>query len=144
MLSLAATPLVGLVSVAATAAVLVYVGFLLLLREQWRAGEYRLFDGVVGVLMAVISFLTFSLDKAMVVGFSCYAFHQVFIKKEKVNWYLLASFALLLNKRNTSVFSEGPGAGRGLILVYSPDGIGRDGAGPVLQDHARESSLEAF
>lgn len=95
LLTLLATPLVGLIPVVATGGVLVYVGFLLLPRSQWRAGEYKLFDGVVGVLMGIISFLTFSLDNAMVVGFGCYAFHQVFVKREKINWYLMGSFLLL-------------------------------------------------
>lgn len=46
--------------------------------------------------MAIASFVTFSLDKAMVLGFGIYASRQVFAKEEKVDWYLMGSFVLLL------------------------------------------------
>lgn len=66
LVSLLFTPLVALVPVVATAGVLVYVGFLLLPRDDFRLGRFTPYDAIVGLVMAAISFLTFSLDKAMV------------------------------------------------------------------------------
>lgn len=94
--TLAFTPVIALVPVVATAGVLVYVGFLLLPRDQFRQGEFTVFDILVGLAMGGVAFVTFSLDKSMVIGFGAYALRQVFLKKERVNWYLMGSFLLLL------------------------------------------------
>ena len=96
LLSLVFTPLVALVPVVATSGVLIFVGYALLPREAWRSGQFAKFDLMVGLGMAVLSFATFSLDKAMLLGFGAYSLRQIFKRDEKVNAYLLGSFLLLL------------------------------------------------
>jgi AGZA family xanthine/uracil permease-like MFS transporter len=93
--SLVFTPLVSLVPVVATSGVLVYVGYALLPRDAWRSGEFGKFDLIVGILMATLAFATFSLDKAMLVGFGAYAAQPIFCKSAKFSPVLLLSFALL-------------------------------------------------
>jgi AGZA family xanthine/uracil permease-like MFS transporter len=96
LLSLAFTPLVALVPVVATSGVLIFVGYALLPREEWRSGQFAKFDLIVGLGMAILSFATFSLDKAMLLGFGAYSLRQLLRRDEKVNPYLLGSFLLLL------------------------------------------------
>ena len=95
ILSLFFTPLISLVPVVATSGILIFVGYALLPREEWRSGEFKSFDLIIGILMGVVSFATFSLDKAMLIGFGAYSFKQVFSRTEKVNPYLICSFMLL-------------------------------------------------
>lgn len=97
--SVFATGLIGLVPVVATSGILLYVGWLLLPRNAWQAGLYKGFDIVVGLLMGAISFFTFSLDKAMVVGFGLYAVKNVIETRrihQNPDWFLVGSFVLLL------------------------------------------------
>lgn len=94
--SLVFTPLVSLVPVVATSGILVYVGYALLPRDAWRSGEFGKFDFLVGILMASLAFATFSLDKAMVIGFGAYALQPLFCKSTKFSPVLMLSFALLL------------------------------------------------
>jgi AGZA family xanthine/uracil permease-like MFS transporter len=94
--SLLFTPLVALVPAVATSGVLVFVGYALLPREQVRSGEFTTFDVIVGLLMAVVSFATFSLDKAMLVGFAAYSLRPAIKGNESMNPYLVGSFLLLL------------------------------------------------
>jgi AGZA family xanthine/uracil permease-like MFS transporter len=94
--SLLLTPLVGLVPVVATAGILVYVGFLLLPRDDWRTGKFSRFDLGVGAIMALISFFTFSLDKAMVLGFGAYSIRQLVSKEERTDPFLMGAFLTLL------------------------------------------------
>jgi AGZA family xanthine/uracil permease-like MFS transporter len=96
LLSLVFTPLVALVPVVATSGVLIFVGYALLPREAWRSGQFAKFDLIVGLGMAVLSFATFSLDKAMLLGFGAYSLRQILRCDEKMNPYLLGSFLLLL------------------------------------------------
>lgn len=96
ILSLLFSPLISLVPVVATSGVLVFVGYALLPREEWRTGSFTRFDIIVGVLMGIISFVTFSLDKAMLLGFGAYTFRHVFSRSTKTDPYLLGSFILLL------------------------------------------------
>ncbi len=94
--SLIFTPLVGLVPVEATAGILLYVGWLLLpLREHPQS--FGAFDKNVAVTMGLLSLLTFSLDKAMLVGFLSYSIRQLCLrsKAEPINWYLLGAAVLL-------------------------------------------------
>ena len=91
--------MIGLVPVVATSGILLYVGWLLLPRNAWQAGLYKSFDVIVGLLMGAISFFTFSLDKAMVVGFGLYAVKNVIEAKrshQSPDWFLVGSFLLLL------------------------------------------------
>lgn len=96
LLSLAFTPLISVVPVVATSGILVYVGYALLPREEWRKGSFSRFDVVVGLLMAILSFATFSLDKAMLLGFGAYLVKQRLLQGNRLNPYLLGSFVLLL------------------------------------------------
>jgi AGZA family xanthine/uracil permease-like MFS transporter len=94
--SLIFTPLIGLVPVEATAGILLYVGWLLLpLREH--PDSFGRFDKGVGVIMGLLSLLTFSLDKALLVGFWAYAMRQIFSRARtaSINWYLLGAAVLL-------------------------------------------------
>jgi AGZA family xanthine/uracil permease-like MFS transporter len=93
--SLVFTPLVSLVPVVATSGVLVYVGYALFPRDAWLSGEFGTFDVVVGVLMAIVSFVTFSLDKAMLLGFGAYAVQPLFRKDVCWNSVLVVSCILL-------------------------------------------------
>lgn len=94
--SLVFSPLVALIPVVATSGVLAFVGYALLPREQFQNGEYQKFDIAVGMVMALLSFVTFSLDKAMLFGFLAYSVRQILSKDEKINPYLLGSACLLL------------------------------------------------
>jgi AGZA family xanthine/uracil permease-like MFS transporter len=92
--SLLLTPLVGLVPVEATAGVLVYVGYLLLPLQRQKS-EYGRFDLIVGALMGLVSLFTFSLDRAMLLGFCAYTGKRIIIHKDK-NIYLIGSTVMLL------------------------------------------------
>jgi AGZA family xanthine/uracil permease-like MFS transporter len=95
IVSLLFTPLIGLVPVEATAGILIYVGYLLM-RDTDSPDDQHLdkFFLVVVIFMGLISFLTFSLDKAMMFGFLAYTVKQLFYEK-KVNWYLVSSTILI-------------------------------------------------
>lgn len=94
LLSLIFTPLIGIVPVAAMSGVLVYVGYLLLPVQQIKAGGLTRFDGVVLLLMGLIAFLTFSLDKSMLLGFALYSLKQL-LTENRLNPYLAASTLLM-------------------------------------------------
>ena len=96
LLSLVFTPLVALIPVVATSVVLIYVGYALLPKAEWRSGQFTKFDLIVGLGMAVLSFATFSLDKAMLLGFGAYSVRQILRHDGGGNRYLLGSFLLLL------------------------------------------------
>lgn len=93
--SLLFTPLIGLVPVEATAGILIYVGYLLMKDtdspDDEGLGKFFL---IIVVVMGLISFLTFSLDKAMMFGFLVYTIKQVFVEKI-INWYLIGSTLLI-------------------------------------------------
>ncbi|MCK9636243.1 MAG: NCS2 family permease [Methylobacter tundripaludum] len=93
--SLLFTPLIGLVPVEATAGILIYVGYLIM-RDTDSPDDKNLdkFFITVVTIMGLISFLTFSLDKAMMFGFLAYTIRQVFFEKV-VNWYLIVSAILI-------------------------------------------------
>lgn len=93
LLSLIFTPLVGLVPVEATAGILIYVGYLII-RDTWEEKDLNKFFYIVAIIMALISLFTFSLDKAMLVGFVFYTVRQI-NKDKKVNWYLAVSTILI-------------------------------------------------
>lgn len=94
LMSLAFTPLVGYVPVAATSGVLVYVGYLLLPTEQMRTGYIQRFDLAVTLSMGIVALFTFSLDKSLLLGFFLYTAKQI-VTKEKLNPYLLGTTLLL-------------------------------------------------
>jgi AGZA family xanthine/uracil permease-like MFS transporter len=97
LLSLVFTPLVALVPAEAASGIALYVGWLLLpirhfLDDKTTFGK---FDIGVAIMMGAISLFTFGLDKAMLAGFLAYSLHQFIARKEKVNYYLLATTGLL-------------------------------------------------
>ena len=94
--SLVFTPIIALVPAVATSGVLVFVGYALLPREQVTSGEFGRFDLAVGVVMAAVSFITFSLDKAMLIGFGAYSLRPLITRDGAINPYLFGSFLLLL------------------------------------------------
>ena len=96
--SLVFTPLVGLVPVEATAGILVFVGWLLLPTAQIRSShiEFDRVDWAIAIGMALLTFLTFSLDKPLLLGFWAYQF-KAMLQGQRTNWYLLtAALALTL------------------------------------------------
>lgn len=98
LLSIVFTPLVALVPGEAAAGIALYVGWLLLPISHFHDEEtaFGRFDMVVAVVMGSISLLTFGLDKAMLAGFLMYAIRQFVTRNEKVNYYLVATTALLI------------------------------------------------
>jgi AGZA family xanthine/uracil permease-like MFS transporter len=97
LISLVFTPLVALVPAEAAAGIALYVGWLLLPVRHFREDSkmFGKFDVGVAIMMGGISLLTFGLDKAMLAGFLAYTLRQFILPKEKVNYYLLATTALL-------------------------------------------------
>jgi len=97
LISLVFTPLVALVPAEAASGITLYVGWLLLPIRHFRDEQTKFghFDVIIAVIMGAISLLTFGLDKAMLAGFLAYSVRQFISPKEKVNYYLLATTALL-------------------------------------------------
>lgn len=93
--SFAFIPLVGLVPVQATSGILIYVGYLLM-KDVDSPDDKNLdrFFKIIVVIMGIISLLTFSLDKAMLLGFVAYTIRQIVVEKT-YNWYLIASTVLI-------------------------------------------------
>jgi AGZA family xanthine/uracil permease-like MFS transporter len=94
--SLLVTPLVGVVPVAATSGVLLYVGWLLLPIRQFRENSesFGSFDLAVAVTMGILSFVTFSLDKALLAGFLLYTGRELFVLR-RINIYLVTTTLVL-------------------------------------------------
>jgi adenine/guanine/hypoxanthine permease len=87
-------PFIHYVPSAATFGALVYVGIRLCPTfQQWRA--FPLMDKIALVSMPLVTFATFSLDKAMLVGFILAVIGQLVRGGGKANPYLVGSAALL-------------------------------------------------
>lgn len=97
LISIAFTPLVAFVPVEATAGILLYVGWLLLPIRHIREATvlFGQFDIVIAIAMGILSLFTFSLDKAMLLGFWAYSGKQFISKNERVNFYLLGVSIIL-------------------------------------------------
>ena len=104
LLSLFATPIIGFVPTAAAAGVLVYVGWLLLPREELidamrgnrdKGGSLDGFDFAAVLLMGLIALFTFSLDKSLLLGFAMYAVRDIFRNRTAANPFLYGSAILL-------------------------------------------------
>jgi AGZA family xanthine/uracil permease-like MFS transporter len=97
LLSLFLTPLIWLVPVEATSWILVYVWYLLIPKNNELKWIKKLlnFDMIVSILLWILTFLTFWLDKALALWFILYLWKQFFNKEEKLNWYLFASTILI-------------------------------------------------
>jgi AGZA family xanthine/uracil permease-like MFS transporter len=94
LLSIVFTPLVSLVPVEATAGILCYIGYLLLPKQV----DYKnnRFDIVAAIIMGLVTFATFGLDKAMMIGFILYAAQPLWNKKTSFNVYTIASALFLV------------------------------------------------
>ena len=97
--SLVFSDIVGFVPVAAVSGVLVYVGWLLFPKHELldairgtsdTGGTLDYYDFAVTFLMAVVSALTFSLDKSLLLGFWLYVILGL-VRGHGINYYLLAS-----------------------------------------------------
>ncbi len=97
--SLVLTPLVGLVPVAATTGVLVYVGWLLLPVRQFRESPelFGRFDLLIALAMGLLSFLTFSLDKALLLGFLFYTGREIFVAKKSDPFLITTTIILAVS-----------------------------------------------
>ena len=91
--SIVFTPLVSLVPVEATAGILCYIGYLLLPKRADYQGSR--FDLVIAAVMGIVTFVTFGLDKAMLIGFAFYAIRPMWNKGEKFNVYTIVSALFL-------------------------------------------------
>ncbi|MEZ6013074.1 MAG: NCS2 family permease [Hyphomonas sp.] len=102
--SLAFSPLVAFVPIAAVSGVLVYVGWLLLPKKELvdaiqgksdRDGSLDWFDFAIIGAMAIIAGVTFSLDKSMLVGFALYTIKEIISERRLPNKYLALSTVAL-------------------------------------------------
>ncbi len=98
LLSLVFSPLVSIVPTVAVSGILLYVGWMLLPREEIRAliksknvVSLSRFDLVIILLMGAIAALTFSLDKSLLLGFVAYTLKEVIGEKRMPNMYLAGS-----------------------------------------------------
>jgi adenine/guanine/hypoxanthine permease len=98
LLSLFLIPLVGAIPVEATTGVLIYVGLILMpTRTVFRKTKLFSFDSLVSVLAFLISFLTFGIDKAIMLVFFAYS-GQLAIKGHvnRNNWILITTTLFLV------------------------------------------------
>ena len=97
--SLLFTPLVGLVPTAATSGVLLYVGWLLLPIKQFRQEPdlFGAFDLVIAVVMAVLTLVTFALDKSLLVGFVLYTGREVLTRRRFDPFLITTTLILALS-----------------------------------------------
>jgi AGZA family xanthine/uracil permease-like MFS transporter len=91
-------PLLALVPAQAAAGVLVYVGYLILSSAVGAKKPFKLlsFDTLVALTMALVSFITFSLDKSLALGLWAYfGLSLVPGRAVKPAWWLAAIAGLL-------------------------------------------------
>jgi AGZA family xanthine/uracil permease-like MFS transporter len=91
-------PIITLVPAEAAAGVLLYVGYLLLPVNVLSAGndEYDRFDIICSLVMGSIIVFSFSLDKAMAVGFWAYFLRSVWRREAQSGAYWLGVIAVIL------------------------------------------------
>ena len=98
--SIAFLPFVTLVPPEAAAGVLIYVGYLLLPERAPRFNEnddaFTMFDVTVAIVMGIISIATFSLDKAMAVGFIAYFLRNLARGGRRDGTVILAAIGVVL------------------------------------------------
>ena len=94
--SLIIMPLVGTIPVEATSGILVFVGFLLIPYRHLRreSGTLTRFDIVVAVAAALLSFVTYGLDKAMLLVFIVYSI--LIIKNGEAKQHIILLIVTLL------------------------------------------------
>jgi AGZA family xanthine/uracil permease-like MFS transporter len=98
LLSLFTIPLLGAIPVEATAGILVYVGFLLVPFRDFNLKNKALnkFDITVSLIAALLSFVTYSLDKAILLVFLVYTLKIIFNNPKKSDIVLIITTLLLL------------------------------------------------
>jgi AGZA family xanthine/uracil permease-like MFS transporter len=100
-----AFPVVNWIPIQAVAGVLVFVAYLLL---PWKidptgAISHTRFDYTVGLVMALVAFLTFGIDKAMAIGFDLYFFYGICRKVPLKQLWLLGLIGGVLS---STAFAE--------------------------------------
>jgi adenine/guanine/hypoxanthine permease len=92
------SPVISLIPSEAAAGVLVYVGYLILPinKSSTGTGKYNTFDIVTSTFMGLIVICTFSLDKAMAVGFWAYFMRGMARPGSQNRQYWLGIIALIL------------------------------------------------
>lgn len=97
LLSLFVIPLVGAIPVEATSGVLIYVGLLLIPYKeiQIKNALQNRFDIIISVIAALVSFLTYGIDKAILLVFLVYTI-QIVVKGAKKDDLVLIVTTLLL------------------------------------------------
>ncbi|MFI7709002.1 solute carrier family 23 protein [Nonomuraea sp. NPDC049480] len=88
-----AFPLIQYIPVAASAGVLAYVG-IKLWPSRAQFAKFGAAEGFAIVAMAAVTVATFTIDRAMFVGFAIVAV-AVFVKTRRLNWVLIVSALLL-------------------------------------------------
>jgi AGZA family xanthine/uracil permease-like MFS transporter len=96
--SLLIMPVIGAIPVQATSGILVFVGLLLVPWKHLLPGESRLpqLDWLVAVGAALVAFVTYGIDKAMLLGFLVYSVLIIKRGEAKAHWIMLIVTALLL------------------------------------------------
>lgn len=87
-------PYMQYLPVVATTGSLVFVGYKLIPNIEILK-QYSKLDFIVSICMGLLAITTFSLDLAMIVGFSVYIIVQL-IKEKSMNWFLCISLIALL------------------------------------------------
>lgn len=97
LLTLAFTPILLWVPAQAAAGVLLFVGYLLLPDTQNLQSTTVKFDIAIAIIMGIIAFATFSLDKSLALGFLAYGLKLLFEGNRKsALWLFIISFALII------------------------------------------------
>lgn len=97
-LSLFTIPLVGAIPVEATSGILIFVGFLLMPFKDFQVKNDGLnkFDIIISILAALISFITYGLDKAILFVFLIYTGKIIINGPKKGDLILILTTLLLL------------------------------------------------
>ena len=103
LLSIILVPYIQYVPVVATSGALVYVGWKLIPNKDILK-KYVAVDYFVSISMGLLAIFTFSLDLAMILGFSVYLIHE-YKNKKSINPLLLISVVMLLIGRGLQLLS---------------------------------------
>lgn len=100
---LALIPIVGAIPSEATAGILIFIGLILLpwsninlIIKGSKADDFDIRDLVIGILVAVITFSTFSIDIALMLLFAIYSIIAVLNVDTRRNWLLYGTALLLV------------------------------------------------
>lgn len=100
---LALIPIVGAIPSEATAGILIFIGLLLLpwnnmklIFKGSKADDFNALDLLIGSVIALITFMTFSIDIALMLLFSVYSIIALINVETRKNWLLYVTTALLI------------------------------------------------